>query len=73
MSSWLWQVQGSVLPGLNVGERVDWGPFLRLGRRVFLQLPGVVLHSSWLVFGGCISPSCLDHFHSFLRVGLGYL
>ena len=61
MSSWLWQVQGSVIPGLNVhiqdntgvtawdptvGEGVDWGPFHRLGRRVFQWLPGVVLHGS---------------------------
>ena len=34
-----------------VGEGVDWGPFCRLGRRVFQQLAGVMLHSSWLVLG----------------------
>ena len=66
MSSWLWQVQGSVIPDLNVqwqdllgivawvpaaGEGVDWGPFHRLGRWVFQWFPGVVLHNSWLVLG----------------------
>ena len=30
-------------------EGVDWGPFYRLGRRMSQQLPGVVLHDSWLV------------------------
>ena len=66
MFSWLWQVQCSQIPGLNiqiqdhlgitawvpaVGQGVDCGPFHRLGRRVFQQLPDVVLHSSWLVLG----------------------
>ena len=66
MSSWLWQVQSGVIPDLNVqiqdhlgitawvpaiGGGVDWGPFHRLGKRVFQQLPGVVVHSSWLILG----------------------
>ena len=53
MSSWLWQVQGSVILGLNiqiqdhlgitawvpaVGEEVDWSPFNRLGKRAFQHL-----------------------------------
>ena len=32
-----------------VGGWVYWGPFHKLGRGVFQQLQGVVLHSSWLV------------------------
>ena len=66
MSSWLWQAQGIVIPGLNIqiqdhpgitdwvpaiGEGLDWNPFCRLGRRVFQQLQGVVLHGSWLILG----------------------
>ena len=67
MSSWIWQVQGSVIQGLNVqiqdhpgiaawvpaigGGGVDWDSFHRLGRRVFQWLQGVVLHGSWLILG----------------------
>ena len=66
MSLWLWQVQSSVIPGLNVqiqdhlgitalvqaaGKGFDWGPFHRLGQRMFQWLPDVVLHGSWLVLG----------------------
>ena len=66
MFSWLWQVQGSVIPGLDVhiqdhsgiatwapaiGGGVDWDPFNRLEKRVFQQLQGVVLHGSWPILG----------------------
>ena len=34
-----------------IGGGVDWDPFHRLGRRVFQQLQGVVLHGSWLIPG----------------------
>ena len=62
----LWQVQGSVIYGLNVQIQdhlgmaawvpaivggVDWDPFHKLGGRVFQQSQGVVLHSSWLICG----------------------
>ena len=81
MPSWLWPVQDSMIPGLNVqfqncigitvcvpavGKGVDWGPFCRLWRKVFQWLPGVVSHSSWLIPGQRICSSCLDHFHTAL-------
>ena len=60
------KMQGGVIPSLSVqiqdhlriaawvpavGGGVDRGPFYTLRRRVCQQLPGVVLHSNWLVLG----------------------